>query len=165
MISQELREVMERIERYGPNWEYSYYEESEIWGIDFNKQTAEGTLDCAIRIKLRGEEVDRGCVSIYVGFAQYIYPPQKNMNGGQVVGERVTVFYREYSGAEYVWVEKKSFWSGAHKGGEERLIKYPSEECQYLKAYSEVIAKDIADKRNKEREQNEQECKKIFFGK
>ena len=161
VISQELREVMDRIERLEPKWKNNSYEGTS--SICFNKQAVVGRIECQIRVKSTGfdsnyqggKDGDEG-YSDEASIEVVVWPPKS---------DHVNIFKGAYYGTKYVIVVEKSFWNGSYKGQKMRLIQNPSEEYQYLKAYRETVSMAISDRTKKEREQTEQDCKKIFFGK
>lgn len=182
VISQELREVMDKIERLEPQWKlipgfvFSAEQERDDprFGVCFEKQTTDGIIHCSIMVRPtgcswqdiygdghEGDKIFSHEAIIMIDIAQ-----QSQINNF------ITVFNEWYGGAKYVIVVKRSFLKGYIKGGELRLIQKPSEEYQFLRKYVEIVDAALYKieinkrlKAEEERQQQEQDCKKIFFGK
>ena len=185
MIYQELREVMEKIESLKPEWKLAQgailsaeQEFSDLrYKICLEKQIAEGIIRCEIKVGptgasednlwgdgREGDEIFSHNATVKVSLAKHSDP------------DKFICFFSEcYGGAKYVLFKKRTFWKGYIKYMGKRLIKNPSEEYQFLRKYVEAVdaalykakteEQQIAEKeRNQKYQQQEQDCKKIFFG-
>lgn len=188
VISQELREVMAKIERLKPEWEIcrvvreseSFTEADMVYircSISFRKRTDVGIINCTIEIvpteysggyfpeDKEGAEVSTHYAHIIIHLAKHSCPDNF-----------VKIFDKNYDGAKYALIIKRSFWKNYITNYEKRLTKKPSEEYLFLRKYVATMSENIFKIKTRERliaeqerqqkyQQQEQECKNIFFGK
>lgn len=187
MISQELRKVMERIERLEPRWElirggsrFSAEQESNNpeYGLCFEKQIPEGIIRCEFKAGPTGNSEYDLCGDGHEGdniFTHYASMKVSLVKHSEL-DNFICIFNEWYGGAQYVIFRKKTFWKGYIKSYEKKLIKNPSEEYQFLRKYIEMVDASLFKVKTEERlmaekerqqkyQQQEQECKNIFFGK
>lgn len=182
MISQELREVMAKVEGLKPQWKlipgfvFSTEQERDDprFGVCFEKQTTDGIIRCSIMVRPTGRSWQDIYGDGHEGDKVFSHEAIITIDFAQQsqIDHFITVFNEWYGGTKYVIVVKRSFFKGYIKGGELRLIQKPSEEYQFLRKYVETV--DVALykieinerlKAEEERQQKEQNCKNIFFGK